>query len=60
MKYDDIKEDMLVTDGKISGLVTHKLPIGQHKPIIVKAVIGTKSMTLNFWPGDLKEVLNHP
>ena len=59
MKYEDVKVNMLVTDGKVTGIVTHIYEIGHHKPITVKAKISeAKSSTMNFWPGELKEILS--
>jgi len=56
MKYEDIKVDMMVTNGKVTGIVTHKYEIGYHKPIVVSVRTPDKFGTMSFWPAELEAV----
>lgn len=54
MKYEDIKSGSKVTNGKITGTVTHIYEIGYHKPIVVSVRTAEKFGTMSFWPSELE------
>ena len=54
MKYEDIKISMKVTNGSVTGTVTHIHEIGYHKPIIVNVRTSEKFGTMSFWPAELQ------
>lgn len=54
MKYENIKIGMKVTNGNITGVVTHIHEIGRHKPIVISVRSSKKFGTMNFWPAELE------
>lgn len=56
MKYEDIKVGLSVTNGQITGSVTHVHEIGCHKPIVVSVRTAEKFGTMSFWPAELETV----